>query len=63
LADAKTPEQTERQLMAVVPMGDWLDTHHRLIFHGRRICHARRPDCAACTLYDLCANAGCTAAS
>ena len=33
---------------------DWIELHHQLIFHGRRVCDARRPDCGACTLLDLC---------
>lgn len=54
LACAKTPEQTERQLMEVIPKSDWSDAHHWLIFHGRRVCHARKPDCANCTLTAWC---------
>jgi endonuclease-3 len=54
LAHAKTPDQTERQLMSVIPKSEWSDAHHWLIFHGRRVCHARRPDCASCTLTQWC---------
>lgn len=54
LAHARTPEQTERDLMRVVPRKDWADAHHWLIYHGRRVCHARRPACADCALLDLC---------
>ena len=57
LADGKTPEAVERQLMAAIPREDWRDAHHQLIFHGRRVCHAQRPDCAACTLLRYCAHA------
>ncbi|GHU67350.1 endonuclease III [Clostridia bacterium] len=54
LANAKTPDQTERQLMQAIPKSDWSDAHHWLIFHGRRVCHARRPDCDHCTLTQWC---------
>lgn len=54
LADAGTVEETERQLMAAVPMEDWCDAHHWLIWHGRRICKAQRPLCGECPLAELC---------
>jgi endonuclease-3 len=43
LADSKTPLETEKQLMKRVPRSEWSDTHHRIIWHGRRICSARNP--------------------
>lgn len=54
LANAKTVEETERQLQKAIPKADWRDAHHWLIFHGRRVCHAQRPDCQGCTLSSLC---------
>ena len=54
LADAKNVEQTERQLMAIIPEADWNRAHHWLIWHGRRVCKAQRPLCGQCTLRDLC---------
>ncbi|MCI5771893.1 MAG: endonuclease III [Clostridiales bacterium] len=54
LAQADTVEKTERQLMENVPMAQWGDVHHYLIYHGRRVCHAQKPDCAHCGLSDLC---------
>lgn len=57
LVQAKTPKQTEEQLMQVIPKADWSDAHHWLIYHGRRVCHARKPDCANCTLRTACAKA------
>ena len=54
LATAKNVEETERQLMRVIPREDWIDAHHWLIFHGRRVCHARNPACAACALQPEC---------
>ena len=54
LADAKTVEETERQLQKAIPKKDWVAAHHWLIFHGRRVCHARGPECATCALRPLC---------
>jgi endonuclease-3 len=54
LADAKTVEQTEMQLMRVIPKADWIAAHHWLIYHGRRVCHARKPDCGLCLLVKDC---------
>jgi len=54
LVDASTAEETERQLMQVIPKKDWQEAHHWLIFHGRRVCKAQRPMCEVCTLHDLC---------
>lgn len=54
LVTAKTVEETEKQLQKAIPKADWRDAHHWLIFHGRRVCHAQRPDCESCTLGALC---------
>ncbi len=54
LAHANTPEKTEQQLMAAIPKDDWSKAHHWLIFHGRRVCHSQKPDCANCTLAKKC---------
>lgn len=54
LAEAKTVEQTEIQLMQHIPMDSWSIAHHYLIFHGRRICSAKKPNCESCTLRELC---------
>ena len=54
LADAKNVELTEKQLQKVVPREDWIEAHHWLIFHGRRVCHARGPACESCTLREIC---------
>ena len=56
IADASTPEKVELQLREVLDQKIWSFAHHLLIWHGRRICHAQKPDCAACPLKDtLCA--------
>lgn len=54
LAEANTPEKTEAQLKDVIPKEDWSKAHHWLIYHGRRVCHSRKPDCAHCTLAPYC---------
>jgi endonuclease-3 len=48
------PEKIERDLMALLPREHWTGFSHRLILHGRRVCHARKPDCARCSLQALC---------
>ena len=50
-------EKIERDLMKLVPREDWTVVAHLLIFHGRRVCIARRPRCDACVLADLCPSA------
>ncbi len=54
LADAPNVEQTELQLQKAIPKKDWIQAHHWLIFHGRRVCHARGPACGQCTLQGWC---------
>ena len=54
LAEAKNVEETERQLQKAIPRQDWVKAHHWLIFHGRRVCHARNPQCATCAIQPLC---------
>jgi endonuclease III len=48
------PVKIERELMETFPRQHWTAISHLLILHGRRVCIARRPNCAACTLNDLC---------
>ncbi|GIU95395.1 MAG: endonuclease III [Gaiellaceae bacterium] len=48
------PVKIERDLQRVVPRADWARFSHLLIWHGRRVCHARRPRCEDCVLEDLC---------
>lgn len=54
LADARTELETEKQLMKNIPEKDWVDAHHWIILHGRRVCDARKPKCEECTLRPLC---------
>jgi endonuclease-3 len=55
LARGKTPEEVERKLVRYVPARWKPHAHHWLILHGRYICKARKPDCPACAVRDLCA--------
>lgn len=55
LAPGKTPEQVEDGLMKVIPDEFALHAHHWLILHGRYTCKARKPECYACVVCDLCA--------
>lgn len=57
LAPGATPEKVEEGLKKAVPRRDWGDAHHWLIWHGRKICKARRPDCEICPLSELCPSA------
>jgi endonuclease III len=52
----------ERALQAIVPEKDWTDWSHVMVFHGRRCCVARKPDCAGCPVSNLCPSAGKAAA-
>ena len=58
LTKQKTPEKIERELMALVPQKQWTLFSHWLIWHGRRRCAARRPDCEGCEIKKLCPSAG-----
>jgi endonuclease-3 len=48
------PEKIERDLMKMVPRQHWTDWSHWLIWHGRRRCFARKPDCSQCEVFRLC---------
>ncbi len=54
LAPGKTPEAVELALLKVVPEKWMRHAHHWLILHGRYVCKARKPDCAACVIADIC---------
>jgi len=48
------PVKIEKELMKIIPQSDWTDFSHRLITHGRKVCNARKPDCAACGMKLFC---------
>ena len=54
LAAGTTPLEVEKGLQQPIPKEDWSAAHHWLIWHGRRVCHARKPDCETCFLQNVC---------
>ena len=48
------PKRVEQDLMAILPQEKWIAFSHQLIWHGRRVCQARKPKCIACNLDALC---------
>lgn len=54
LATSNNPLETEKQLTRRIPREEWSIAHHRLIWHGRRICSARNPKCGICDLAPYC---------
>jgi endonuclease III len=54
IAPGKTPDQVEAGLMRIIPPDYLFHAHHWLILHGRYVCKARRPECEACIIADLC---------
>jgi endonuclease III len=48
------PAKIERDLMAILPREDWRIFSHCLVFHGRAVCNARKPDCGRCALNEVC---------
>jgi endonuclease III len=62
LAPGKDVREVEDKLMKVVPEAFRKDAHHWLILHGRYVCKARKPDCPACIIRDLCSYKGKTRA-
>lgn len=57
LTQHDNPDEVEKDLCALWPREQWVPAHHALIFHGRRVCGARQPDCAHCSLNPLCPSA------
>lgn len=52
--DQEDPEKVEAEIAALFPKSEWTMLSHRIIFHGRRVCHARKPACGACPIAPLC---------
>ena len=57
LTDNEDPDKIEKDLMQIVPRKSWAKITDLLIFHGRRICMAKHPNCAGCALNDFCPSA------
>ncbi len=56
--DESDPVKVEAAVATLLPKAEWTIFSHRVIFHGRRVCHARRPACGACALAPLCPSYG-----
>lgn len=54
IVKSNTPEKMEFELMKVIPKNRWSHSHHLMIFHGRRICKARKPECSKCPIKNDC---------
>jgi endonuclease-3 len=54
LSKNEDPKKIERDLMQIIPQDRWILFSHQLIWHGRRVCQARKPNCIECNLEPLC---------
>jgi endonuclease III len=59
LSKGTTTDKVEEDLMKLFPPETWRGLHHRLIFHGRRVCNARSPKCTECALQPICPSSSC----
>ncbi len=58
LSTKQDPVKVEADLMQIIPRKEWTPFSHRLIFHGRRVCTARKPRCSECSLLPICPQVG-----
>jgi endonuclease-3 len=58
LTRATDVKDIEKDLMKVIPQENWIRFSHQVIWHGRRVCFARKPNCGACSLAPFCPSAG-----
>jgi endonuclease-3 len=56
--ESEDPEKVEAEVGSLFPKSDWTVLSHRMIWHGRRVCHSRTPACGACPLAQLCPSFG-----
>jgi endonuclease-3 len=57
-SDQKDPVKVEFEVAKLIPQSQWTNLSQRLIWHGRRVCHSRRPACGACVIAKLCPSYG-----
>lgn len=55
---ATDPDDIEAEMQKLAPKEDWFMGHQLLVWHGRRVCHARSPECHRCVVFDLCPRRG-----
>jgi endonuclease-3 len=58
LTRSRKPKRIERDLMELIPPEEWTEFGHWMIWHGRKVCHARRPRCEQCVLAEFCPKVG-----
>lgn len=58
LTKSKTPEKIQNDLEKIIPKENWIEWSHLLIYHGRQICKARKPQCEVCFLQETCPKVG-----
>lgn len=58
LTEKKDAVQVERELIAILPKKEWIDYSHRMIYHGRAVCKARKPLCDVCNFRTFCPQIG-----
>ncbi|MFP8883171.1 MULTISPECIES: endonuclease III [Streptomyces] len=58
LTEQTDPEKVEAEIAGIIPRSEWTMFSHRVVFHGRRICHSRKPACGACPITHLCPSYG-----
>ncbi|MEZ6127001.1 MAG: endonuclease III [Planctomycetaceae bacterium] len=63
LTESQNPDIIERDLIELLPQSEWIEFSHRLIYHGRQTCIARRPQCTSCGLLKWCPRIGLPALS
>jgi len=54
LSRQEDPKKVEQDLMKIIPQEKWIQFSHQVIWHGRRVCHARKPKCVECNMESLC---------
>jgi endonuclease III len=54
LTKQEEPQKIEQDLMKIIPREKWILFSHQIIWHGRKICYARKPNCAGCSLENIC---------
>lgn len=58
LSESEDAVKIERDLMQLLPQNVWINFSHAMIWHGRKVCNARKPNCAECTLAKMCPKVG-----